>query len=96
MKFNVNNHVRVKLTPSGKKIHRSRMAQLLGDRYPYDEPEEDYGGWSRWQMHDLMFWFGADMYLGCDPPFETEIELEDGLYSFVPKKNETCHKDCLA
>lgn len=79
MKFNVNDYVRVKLTPTGKEILRKqfeerheRMPQVFKE---LSLPEEDENGFSQWQMWRLFETFGEHIFLGCEPPFETEIEI---------------------
>jgi hypothetical protein len=67
--FNVNWYVRVRLTYTGR-AHLRKVWPIY--RSKVEEPD----GWSRWQLWSLMETFGAAMYLGCDPPFETTIELE--------------------
>jgi hypothetical protein len=68
--FNVNDHVWVKLTPTGVE-HIRRIGQ--GFRF---SSLEEKGGWSRWQMWDLMSLFGPIIAMDCQMPFETTIELE--------------------
>jgi hypothetical protein len=67
MKFNINNYVRVKLTPKGKDVLRARAKPI---------PKEDKYGWSRWQLWTLFEVFGNYVHVGSDAPFETEIEIE--------------------
>lgn len=67
IRFNINQYVKVKITKHGKDI-------LVKDEYPYPY-KEDKDGWSKWQMWHLMEQFGQYIYLGCEPPFETEIIL---------------------
>lgn len=79
MKFNLNEYVRVKLTPTGKDILRKKFEELH-ERMPqafkeFSLPEEDGQGFSKWQMWHLFSDFGEHIYLGCNPPFETEIEI---------------------
>lgn len=81
IEFNVNHYVWVKLTDLGREIHREKYQILFmeitgGARFAYTPPEEDSGGWSRWQMHDLMATFGEHMHMGSPLPFETGIRLE--------------------
>lgn len=67
--FNVNDHVRVKLTDVGR-----RHLTL-----PVNQPRtvtEDADGWSRWQLWDLMHTFGEVVYMGGAVPFDTDIEIE--------------------
>lgn len=78
MKFNLNDRVRVKLTDTGRRIHR-----LDHDKYSvtcpkltYFEPETDEQGWSTFQLWDLMKLFGSHIYMGMpELPFETGMEL---------------------
>jgi len=81
MRFNINDHIRVRLTSYGRKVHRDNfeafragMPSAARARFNYSAPEEDADGWSTWQMWDLMREFGGHVSLGrC--PFETEIEI---------------------
>ena len=80
--FNVNDHVLVRLTKEGLAVHRKQYDDLnaaYGGKLPfkYRPPKTDLGGWSRWQMHDLMRTFGAAMpYTACPVPFATNIKIE--------------------
>jgi hypothetical protein len=79
MRFNVNHHVRVKLTERGHQFLRERHRELFaGTRFEnqYVPPEVDADGWSRFQLWDLMNKIGPAMHMGADIPIETEIELE--------------------
>jgi len=79
--FNVNGYVRVRLTDTGKQIHKAQkeafmaMFPAMGERYPYEPPKEDEDGWSTWQLWHLMQTFGADIHLGGNQPFETTIQF---------------------
>ena len=90
MIFNVNDHVRVRLTDAGREFHRRRHAQLCGDdpRFPYTPPKED-GGWSRWQLHHLMATFGPGISMIGPALFETKIDISDS--SDVPASVENPH-----
>ena len=68
MKFNLNDYVRVKLTPHGREI--------LKTTYNNYQPRIDKNGWYRTQLWSLMEDFGPHIRMGTKPPFETEIELE--------------------
>lgn len=76
VKFNINEHVRVKLTDVGRAWHREYMLPFHTPDYPYKPPKEDAEGWSRWQLHDLMQIFGSKIAPGTDLMFETDIILE--------------------
>ena len=81
MKFNINNHVRVKLTDHGRATLRAHWEDLAST-FPkvkargYTPPNEDADGWSRWQLWVLMETFGPIMGITMTNAFETEIEIE--------------------
>jgi hypothetical protein len=78
MKFNINEYVRVKLTPEGRAAHAADFAAdstKFGFAHPYTPPQEDAEGWSRWQLWVLMKEFGPHIYLGGPAMFETEIDI---------------------
>lgn len=80
VKFNVNHEVRVKLTEHGLKILKQQHDELFmrAMRAPiWQPPAVDAEGYSKFQLHDLMYTFGECMLLGNSIlPFETEILLE--------------------
>lgn len=76
--FNINDYVRVRLTPVGRRIHQEYWEKIYIRPYaPYEPPEEDEQGWSKWQLWELAHIFGASLYNGGKVPFETTIKLED-------------------
>jgi len=77
MKFNINDYVFVKLTDRGREIHRIHYERVFPDHpdIVYQEPEVDADGESKFQLWDLMTIFGEHMYLGCNPPIETDINI---------------------
>ena len=78
MLFNVNDHVRVKLTPFGREAYRdahAETARILG--YPVRDKAVDAEGWSEFQLHELMNIFGKHCYNGATQlPFATTIDIE--------------------
>jgi DNA-binding MarR family transcriptional regulator len=75
-KFNINNSVRVRLTPKGREI----LAEIAKTAPPAARDawvwREDEQGWSRWSMWELMSLLGKYCYIGnTQLPFETEIEI---------------------
>ncbi len=77
--FNINDHVRVRLTMTGKLLHRRQHDQLRREFLSlpkYEPPAVDFEGYSRWQLWHLMQCFGAAISLGSEPPFEMEILFE--------------------
>ena len=78
---NVNDVVRIKLTPHGRDCLRQNY-EILNASYGgmcswlYEPPIEDADGWSEWQLHHLMSELGRHVGSGCDLLFETTIRLE--------------------
>ena len=81
MKFNLNDVVRVRLTPKGRAIHAANHAMMCaewgGKKIPYVHPVEDSDGWSEWQAWELMREFGSHLYAGANLPFAAEIEIKE-------------------
>ncbi len=85
MKFNINDKVKVKLTPYGRQMLRGNYDELrlfispkYLDKYPYVPIREDKDGWSEWQLWHLMESLGKHCHIGMtDQPFETEIDILD-------------------
>ena len=81
MRFNINDLIRVKLTPLGRlkleEEHSILFApyRAAGGYMPYTPPKEDAEGWSTWQMWYLFAKLGQHHYNGSPFLFETEIEL---------------------
>lgn len=79
--FNLNENVRVKLTPYGHKVLLDNYLKLMviypeKERpFPYRAPKEDDEGWSTWQMWVLMRELGEHMGM-TKSPFETNILIE--------------------
>lgn len=81
--FNLNDYVYVRITPRGFDMLSARDAEfnakfgaitLTGSSRR--SAEQVGQGHTRWQLWDLISTFGAGIYLGCVPPFETTIQLE--------------------
>lgn len=77
--FNINQVVRIKLTPHGRAFHAMQHAmfnmQTCRD-IKYVPPVEDADGWSEWRLHEVMNQFGEQCYCGnVEVPFETTIQL---------------------
>lgn len=72
MKFNINGFVKITLTKSGAKHYRDHWRKYHIIR------SANEGDVLKMQMHEMIKTFGDDIYLGCNVPFETTIEiLED-------------------
>lgn len=81
--INLNDHVWIRLTDKGRAMLREQDAnwsRLYATSYGRlavaEKQEAENDGWSRWQLWSLIQSFGAALYLGCNPPFETTIRLE--------------------
>jgi len=78
--FNINHHVRVKLTEYGREKHREQhdtFWKSTGSTPPiYTPPTEDSEGWSDWQLWTLMQDLGSLVSMGGNLPFDTQIQFE--------------------
>jgi len=85
--FNINDYIRVKVTERGFAVMDATDDALNATIAPLpaaflrrsirrrrEQAEND--GWSEWQAWDLFETFGTSMHLGCDIPFETEIQFK--------------------
>ena len=83
--FNINNTVKVKLTEIGKqmleqdynKFWSAHGAGELLDKYPYEPHKEDEDGYVEFQLWSLMYQLGKYCILGCEPPFDTVILIDE-------------------
>jgi len=77
--FNVNEMVRVKLTPVGL-AELKRKGDELRSRFPsvgaWTPPKTDADGWSEFQLWSLMRDLGHLCGCGSPPPFETSMQFE--------------------
>jgi len=80
MKFNINKVVKVKLTKTGRDEIKRQHEELL-KAFPnlnaFKERGIDSEGYTRFQLHDLMYRLGHLCMTGLEPPFEIEIEIPD-------------------
>lgn len=72
MNVNCNQWAGVRLTAIGRRIYRDHYAQFGNPR----EPEVDAEGWTWLLLWQVMHIFGPHIYLGCDEPFDANLELE--------------------
>jgi hypothetical protein len=80
IKFNLNQNVRVKLTPLGRRIHYEDWLRV-NQAHPsvfltYRPVVEDADGWSTWQCYHLMHLYGPYQTIGSPNVFELNIELD--------------------
>jgi hypothetical protein len=71
MIFNLNHCIRVKVTLHGYFLLSKAKAEMV-----FEESSKN-DGWSRWQLWDLMRTFGGHLHMGCEMPFETNIEIPE-------------------
>ena len=64
--ININDRVRVRLTPEGHRELKNRHNHLFGDKgcLPYRDPDEDEDGWSEWHLWELMSKFAERTFMG--------------------------------
>lgn len=98
IKFNINNYIDIKLTDIGRDELKRQHLAFFGDRVPYESPNEDSEGYSRWQLWDIMNKLGNLLGNGFEPPFMPiiKIEIKDEIqYKSCPNcGNKTKHKIC--
>lgn len=95
LNFNINNHVKVKLTEEGLKILESQyneklikypgIDQVIG---PFEAPQVDEEGYSQFFLFELMEIFG-DYVRGSDVmPFEKDIKISgEDLIEYTPNNS---------
>jgi hypothetical protein len=71
MIFNINHSIRVKVTLHGYSLLPAERAKMV-----FKESSKN-DGWSRWQLWDLISTFGGHLHIGCEIPFETNIEIPE-------------------
>ena len=86
--FNINDHVCVRLNRFGRECLRKNYEALWADSRcvnapAYTPPQEDAGGWSRWQAWQLMQDFGRHIAIGAPMPFDTTIRIEKANLSQI-------------
>lgn len=80
--FNINNTVKVKLTEEGKKLLEKDHNEFWSshgklDQFPYKPHEEDENGYVKFQLWSLMYQLGKYCGVGCEPPFDAMILIDD-------------------
>jgi repressor LexA len=78
--FNVNHYVKVKLTERGFE-ELKRQGDELKKQYPrisceFKPPAVDEDGYSKFQLHDLMWRFGHLCGICSTQPFNSNIKIE--------------------
>ena len=72
-KFNINEHVKVKLTERGLEVYKKHY-EKFGIKAPAKEAKD---GYYRFQLWELMQIFGGSVGAGVKLPFETDIYFDD-------------------
>ena len=79
MLVNINDTVKVKLTPFGKKMLEKDHYELFPKHsynYPFTQKPEDAEGYSSWQLWSLMTQLGDYLSFGSSElPFESDIKI---------------------
>ena len=85
-KFNINDDVRVKLTPRGREIYKNYCRKMVSYS-PTIEPgfsrqlKKDKDGYTTWQLWYLMQIFGTHIGQGLDNCFDTNILIDEKYLS---------------
>lgn len=86
--FNINSCVKVKLNERGIEILKNAHEELK-EKVPsigeFELPEIDEKGYSEFQLWKFMNKFGPYMGAGIEPPFDTNIVIEDKLLNDQPE-----------
>ena len=80
--FNINDTVKVKLTEHGKKLLERDWNDFWGSRgilrdHPYTPHKEDENGYVEFQLWSLIYQLGKYCILGCEPPFDIVILIDE-------------------
>ena len=80
--FNINSTVKVKLTEFGKQMLERDHIEFWGargmlDKYPYTPCKEDENGYVEFQLWSLIYQLGKYRNIGCEPPFDTVILIDE-------------------
>ena len=75
--FNINDHIKVKLTRLGRIVHTEHYRKYL-QNMPHFVPVEwlpdiDDEGFTRYQLHEFMNIFGEYMFVGAEQLFENNL-----------------------
>ncbi len=71
-RFNINDSVRIKLTPEGEQLWHRHFETL---KLEVPAIPKDAEGKTTMQLWEVMLIFGPGCYQGVNTPFQTEIEL---------------------
>lgn len=76
IKLNINDYVWVKLTREALEVletYHENMMERFNIIGIFKEPSVDKNGWSKWQLHELMFYFGHHCCAGGKQMFKKNI-----------------------
>jgi hypothetical protein len=77
-KFNVNEHVWVKLNANGVELYRRSFDCIpaeIRESVGIPELKVDAEGYSKLQMWEFMQIFGSHVFNGCNPPFDPTVKF---------------------
>ena len=74
-KFNINDRVKVKITPEGEKCWIKYYESIKKMGYKIPEIRRDEDGYTDMVLWSVMAMFGPKMMTGCDLLIETEIKF---------------------
>lgn len=77
MKFNINDSIRVFITPRGEEFWREYWSILLDYGMEIPPIVRDAEGWTRIQLWQAMAIFGRGCGNGLSSPIRTEIEIPE-------------------
>lgn len=78
MIFNLNDYIRVRLTETGRRLHREKWEECHRHYpriFPTYKPPKETDGWYSQQFWALMQDYGQDLRLGFDQPFDMNVDL---------------------
>lgn len=81
---NVNDTVLVKLTSTGiAELERqhNELVEMYPSVKPFQPPITDEDGYSKFQLHDLIYKLGHLLSIGSCLPFETNIRISEQVDS---------------
>lgn len=77
-RFNLNNHVKVRLTNAGLEIYQKYCDNAAAEiGFPYIGKEPDKEGYHAFPMYELCHIFGNELTVGNqEPPFSMHVLIE--------------------
>lgn len=86
MKINLNDSVRIQIYEDGFEVMKNKYEKVCSpdgkpsrilNHFPWVRPDVDEEGYTKMQLHEIMYYFGEEMYLGNSKRlFNFNIELD--------------------